>query len=182
MQFWYILLHLCHWSKRSLCEIAQLLTPYQITQPWHSAIEELVSSPGACRMQCRAGCSSKGVGDVHCAKGKEGLQFRAEQFPCLEMSVEKMPVFPECTVCVPVGWAKKMNLQKCNMTVSSTRYSVRIKFLYILGAEPWLSSAGGECKHHGVAFCSEAVSKQHKFCCTSEKPSLWSAVASFSAT
>lgn len=52
--FWYILLHLLHWSKKSLCEVAQLLTPSQRGQPWHSATGETFSAPAAWRMQSRA--------------------------------------------------------------------------------------------------------------------------------
>lgn len=46
---------------------------------------------------------------VHFAKGQEGLKARPEQFPWLEMSVEKMSVLPEWTVYVCLWGGQRWN-------------------------------------------------------------------------
>lgn len=148
MQFWYIFLFYC--SKRSLCEVAQLLSPSRRGQPWHPDTGELVSEPAACKIESRAGHSSKNVGDVHCAEGKKGLQSRAEQFACLEMSVEKMPVLPECSPCVSVGWAKKMNPQIVIWLSATLDIQAGLNSCMVWVQSRGYQQQGGKCAHHGV--------------------------------
>lgn len=108
------------------------------------------------------------MGDVHCAKGKEGLQSRAEQFACLEMSVEKMPVLPECSLCVSVGWAKKMNPQIVIWLSATPDIQAGLNSGMLWVQSHGYQQQGEVCTPWDRA----AVSKWPTVCCTSENPSL----------
>ena len=154
----------------SLCEVPELLTPSQRGQPRCSATGALVSVwlPAECQAEQETAAKVWAMCIVR--RRKKGYSPGLAIFLPIDVCGEDACAPWVHSLCVPVDWVKKMNLQKCNVTASNTRYSGRIKFLYTLGAEPWLSSTGEECAHHGAASCWEAVSKQHKVCCTSENP------------
>lgn len=177
MQFWYIFLFLLFkkiplWSCSVIKSIPKRTAPtpsHRGAGFWPSCLQN--GKQSRAQQQKCGGCTlCKGEGRVTV----QGWAICLPRDVCGEDACA--PWVQSVCVC---GLGKEDESTNCNMAVSNTRYSGRIKFLYALGAEPWLAAAGGEvCTPWGRA----AVSKWPTVCCTSQNPSLWIAGASFSAT